>query len=177
MEEVLISQYPLRQGRFFGFSSSDNNRQYVDPVRSKSDYYHSGYSDYHSGYGGGGGGHYSGSYGHDLECCPLVVDPLTLIAILGGIAGATVFLNQVWNSLIKLVYLSKNWFPFLKIIMIEIMMRRRRRDARNNNQILKGIISEGMQKFVIEVKSCKFETCYKTYVIYTFLTKLKTLQK
>lgn len=93
MEEVLISQ--LRQGRFFGFSSSDDNRQYVDPVRSKSDYYHSGYSDYHSGYGGGGGGHYSGSYGHDLECCPLVVDPLTLIAILGGIAGATVFLNQV----------------------------------------------------------------------------------
>ncbi len=34
----------------------------------------------------------SSGYGHD-DCCPLVVDPLTLVAILGAIAAATFFLN------------------------------------------------------------------------------------
>ncbi len=39
-----------------------------------------------SGYGhsGGGGG---------VECCPLVVDPLTMVTLLAFIAGATLFLN------------------------------------------------------------------------------------
>ena len=35
----------------------------------------------------------SSSYGHEEDCCPLVVDPLTLIGLLGGIAAATAFLN------------------------------------------------------------------------------------
>ncbi len=55
-----------------------------------------------SGYEGGGsaGGSFSGSgSGHGggggmkTPCCPLVVDTLTLAAILGLIAGATAFLN------------------------------------------------------------------------------------
>ena len=37
-------------------------------------------------------GGYSGGYG---DCCPLVVDPLTLAALLGFIAAATAFLNTV----------------------------------------------------------------------------------
>ena len=35
----------------------------------------------------------SGYGGHKLACCPLVVDPLTLFALLGFIAAATAFLN------------------------------------------------------------------------------------
>ena len=38
----------------------------------------------HSGSGGGGGGQ---------DCCPLVVDPLTLFTLIAFIAGATYFLN------------------------------------------------------------------------------------
>ena len=59
-----------------------------------SGYGHSGYGSSHSSYGGHGGhgGGYSSGYGHD-DCCPLVVDPLTLTAILGAIAAATAFFN------------------------------------------------------------------------------------
>ena len=45
----------------------------------------------HSGYH-----HHSGSY-HDDKCCPLVVDALCLAAILGAIAGATVFLSRTFQ--------------------------------------------------------------------------------
>ncbi len=49
-----------------------------------------GYGTSHSGYGS----HGSSSYGKKkLECCPLVVDPLALTALLGFLAGATAFLN------------------------------------------------------------------------------------
>jgi len=58
-----------------------------------------------SGGGAGGGGHAAvnriaedrSGYGHGhygkIECCDLVVDPLTFLALLGGIAGGTAFLN------------------------------------------------------------------------------------
>ncbi len=37
---------------------------------------------------------YGGGYGHVRhECCPLVVDPLTVAALLSFIAGGTAFLN------------------------------------------------------------------------------------
>ena len=35
------------------------------------------------------------AYGNDLECCRGVVDPITLLALLAGIAGITVFLRQI----------------------------------------------------------------------------------
>ncbi len=66
-----------------------------------------GYGDA-AGYGGGGGynierssgyghsGHGHGGYGHKkLECCELVVDPLTFASLLAGILGGTAFLNVV----------------------------------------------------------------------------------
>ena len=46
----------------------------------------SGYGHHHSGHG----------YGHKkLECCELVVDPLTFATLLAGIIGGTAFLNVV----------------------------------------------------------------------------------
>ena len=52
----------------------------------------SGYG--HSGYGGHGHGH--GGYGKKkLECCELVVDPLTFAALMAAIIGGTAFLNVV----------------------------------------------------------------------------------
>ncbi len=50
--------------------------------------------DYGYGGGGGGGGYHSSGYGHVRhECCPLVVDPLTVAALLSFIAGGAAFLN------------------------------------------------------------------------------------
>lgn len=62
----------------------------------------------YSNYGSGGGGfsYGQGHHGH-LECCPLVVDPLTYIALVGGILAATFFSNQ--------------------LITMNIMIRKRRR--------------------------------------------------
>ena len=76
-----------------------------------------GYGNYNTGssdvgaYGHHGYGHHSG-YGHKkkIECCPLVVDPLTLASFLGAIVGGTLFLNM--------------------LIANEIMMGRRRRRKR-----------------------------------------------
>lgn len=55
-------------------------------------------SAYDLGTTGGSGGNYGGFSGHgggytSSPCCPLVVDPLTLVTLLAGIAGATFFLN------------------------------------------------------------------------------------
>ena len=47
-------------------------------------------------YGGHSGYHHSGSY-HDDKCCPLVVDALCLAALLGAVAGATVFLARTFQ--------------------------------------------------------------------------------
>ena len=68
---------------------------------------HSGYGDpYHSdhstgSYGHSGGGYSVGSYsgsGYGPECCPLVVDPLLLTALLGFIAGATFFFRSKMSN-------------------------------------------------------------------------------
>lgn len=52
-----------------------------------------GYSGHGYGHSGYGHGHSGGGYGHKEKCCPLVIDALCLAAILGALAGATVFLN------------------------------------------------------------------------------------
>ena len=60
----------------------------------------SGKSDYHSGYGHSGYGHsghsgfggYSHGFGYN-DCCPLVFDPLTLIAFFGFLAAGTYLLQ------------------------------------------------------------------------------------
>jgi len=53
-----------------------------------------GYGGHHDDYGHARG---HSSYGHDhhdvKECCPLVVDPLSLFSILGLLFGGTAFLN------------------------------------------------------------------------------------
>ena len=46
------------------------------------------------GLGGDSGGSGSSSYNSILECCDGVVDPLTLLAVLGSIIGLTFFLRQ-----------------------------------------------------------------------------------
>ena len=58
--------------------------------------HHGGYT---SGYGGHGGhgGHGHGGYGK-LECCPLVVDPLTVAALLGTLGLATMILNALISA-------------------------------------------------------------------------------
>lgn len=53
----------------------------------------SGYG--HSGYGHSGYGHSTKHGGYKEECCPLVIDTLCLLVILGSIIGAAAFLNQV----------------------------------------------------------------------------------
>ena len=74
-----------------------------------------------SGHGGHSGhsGH-SGSYsgGHGDDCCPLVVDPLTVLALLSFLAAATFLLNQA-------------------ISMSNLMVRRKR-----ENRITKSQLSE-----------------------------------
>ena len=53
-----------------------------------------GYDDHHSGYGADVGyGHSGYEYHDDHMCCPLVVDPLALCALLGFIAAGTYFLR------------------------------------------------------------------------------------
>ena len=46
------------------------------------------------GLGGGSGNSGSSGYNSVLECCDGVVDPLTLLAVLGAIIGLTFFLRQ-----------------------------------------------------------------------------------
>ena len=75
-----------------------------------SGYGHSGYG--HSGYdhkaSHSGYGHSSGGYGHEEPCCPLVLDPLMLLALLGAIAAATYFLRSK--------SISNNFFHFQRTI-------------------------------------------------------------
>ena len=67
-----------------GFGGGDYD--YGGTGLSRNDHY-GGHSGYH---------HHSGSY-HDDKCCPLVVDTLCLFAILGAIAGATIFLARTFQ--------------------------------------------------------------------------------
>ena len=59
----------------------------------RSDHYggHSGYH-HHSDHYGGHSGHY-----HEEKCCPLVVDTLCVVALLGAIAGATFLLTRTFQ--------------------------------------------------------------------------------
>ena len=86
---------------------------------SRSDYYSSGF-DHHSGYGHSSYDHsgydhssYGGGYVDYKECCPLVVDNLTFVSLIGFIILATYFLRQA--------------------ILLNIMGRRKRRDISSNN--------------------------------------------
>ena len=61
----------------------------------KSGYGHSGYGDHYASHSG-----YSDS-GYSEPCCPLVIDPLLLAALLGAIAAAAYFLRS------KILYILK----------------------------------------------------------------------
>ena len=75
-----------------GHNANGNRGQQVDKT-AKSDYVHRHGS---TGYGGASSGHGHSGYGlKRVECCPLVVDPLTVISLLAAIGGATFFLNTV----------------------------------------------------------------------------------
>ena len=91
-------------------ATASNKRRLRDPLRRRSNY---GSNDHHlqdhghgavaslSGYGhssGGGSGHGGGGSHYELsdpECCPLVVDPLTLGALLAFTAAATALLGTL----------------------------------------------------------------------------------
>ena len=91
-------------------------RKVKDLVGTRSDSYghsSSGYGHSSSGYGG-----HSGSYssGYHDDCCPLVVDPLTLVALLSFLAAATFLLNQ-------------------QISMSNLMVRRKRENRKTRSQL------------------------------------------
>jgi hypothetical protein len=57
-----------------------------------------GHSSYNDGYHND---HYGSFSGHGSGCCPLVVDPLSYAALIGGIALATYFFQiQITNSML-----------------------------------------------------------------------------
>ena len=94
------------------YYSDDNHRRFPNSIYDRlggtSDYYQTVDESTGSGEGGYRRGYeedyyptsqynyggFSGGGGHE-ECCPLVVDPLTLLALIAGIAGATFFLNML----------------------------------------------------------------------------------
>ena len=78
----LLDMLPLPSNHYGGNS-------YYHP--GYEDYHDVGYSSYHNDHGAYSGG---GGYGHS-DCCPLVVDPLTYIALLSFLAIATYFLQQL----------------------------------------------------------------------------------
>lgn len=97
-----------------GYSSSDYERGYMYPPAEYEDDYSQPIVDRNTGYtnrvsepngvrrsdhyGGYGYGHHGHGHGYKLECCPLVVDPLTLAAILGFLAAATALLALVISA-------------------------------------------------------------------------------
>ena len=85
------SEYKLRRNN--KYSQDFDPYKYVERSYGHYDpYYGHSSSGYGSGSGYGGYGHES--YGHEHhDCCPLVVDPMTLCALLGLIAAATYFLR------------------------------------------------------------------------------------
>ena len=71
----------------------------------------SGYSDYHEPY-------HPDSYYYFEKCCPLVVEPLTYIALLSFIALAVYLLNeQIQMSMLMMARKKRqlNWFLIGKI--------------------------------------------------------------
>lgn len=63
-----------------------------EPAEEKVDRFDYASHDY--GYGHGGYGHYK------VECCPLVLDPLAFCALIGLLAAATLFLQNVIISVL-----------------------------------------------------------------------------
>ena len=104
---VPISLYNIRQVRlkrqipYYGESDYNSKRyryskdpdpyKYVDRSYDHYDPYSSHSS---SGYGSHSGYGHASYDSHDHDCCPLVVDPMTLCALLGLIAAATYFLRR-----------------------------------------------------------------------------------
>ena len=94
--------------------------------------YSSGYG--HSSSGHGGYGSHSSGYGSD--CCPLVVDPLTWLALLSFIGAATYLLNEV-----------------IAMSML-MMMRRRKRSRIMSFRELNDLIKSGrLSKFFVEIQT------------------------
>ncbi len=75
-------------------SSISGRREYLGRYQ---EYLQSPRADHGHHYASGSLSGFSGLSGHSsyAECCPLVVDPLTLILLLAGIAGAAYFLSVV----------------------------------------------------------------------------------
>ena len=73
------------------------DRSFDDKALRRDDHY--GHHDHGYGHHDHGYGHHDHGYGHHhsykKECCPLVVDPLTLAALLGALAAASFLLSQV----------------------------------------------------------------------------------
>ena len=62
-----------------------------------------GHSSYNDGYHADHSDHYGSFSGHGSGCCPLVVDPLSYAALIGGIALATYFFQiQITNSMLMM---------------------------------------------------------------------------
>ena len=87
----LDPDYELTFRRRQGGQAAQNSPDY----ESRSGY---GHTSYHSGGHHDSGYGHSASYGHSSyghdQCCPLVIDPLLLTALLGFIAAATYFLRS-----------------------------------------------------------------------------------
>ena len=86
----------------------------------------------------------SGGYHHHEPCCPLVVDPLTLTAILGAIAAATAFFN----------------------VLITMNISGGRRRKRNLNSVLEDVARAGEIKMHLTpliVAKITDESCMRRY--------------
>ena len=88
--EPLPSRVRPSQSRGYRQSYRDSDNRRYDSYDYEDDGYGKSGGYGHSEYGSFGYGHK-----HKLQCCPLVVDPLTFTALLGAIAAATVFLNTL----------------------------------------------------------------------------------
>ena len=82
-------QYPYRDYRdYYNYRDAYGYNE-ADALSRRSGY---GHSDYHHDYDKHGS---LDHYGHKKECCPLVVKPLVVLALLGSIAAATAFFNTL----------------------------------------------------------------------------------
>ena len=102
-------------------SLGQRRRNLVQQGAASSGYGHSSHSGYgHSSSGYGGYSHGGYSHGYD-DCCPLVFDPLTYVALMSFIALATYFL---WVA-----------------VTMNIMMRKRKKRS-ESDQIFEEILDE-----------------------------------
>ncbi len=81
---------------YYGGHQGLHDHDRHEPVRHEQDLYSRtspGASDRGGSFSSYGGWSSGSRGGGSYECCPLVVDPLTLVALLAFIAGGTYFLN------------------------------------------------------------------------------------